>query len=150
MFSTNPMKRIALLLATFALAASPLLQAQDTIPPFPKRPVPKAEGSSTRNVEVADFEKLRADPKWVLLDVRTPKEFAEGHMPGAKHIDFRGKNFLEEVAKLDKSKSYLVYCGAGTRSAKACTQMDGLKFKETVNLLGGYAAWVDAGNKPAK
>lgn len=144
------MKRLPVLLATLSVALSPILHAQDTIPPFPKRPVHKAEGSSTRNVELPAWEKLRSDEKWVVLDVRTPKEFAEGHVPGAKNIDFRGTNFLAEVGKLDRTKSYLVYCGAGTRSAKACTQMDGLKFKETVNLLGGYNAWVEAGNKPSK
>jgi rhodanese-related sulfurtransferase len=138
-----------LLVLLLALAAATPTFAQ-TIPPFPTRPVPKAEGASTHNLELADWEKLRADTNRVVLDVRTADEFAAGHIPGAVNIDFRAKNFVEAVAKLDKSRPYLVYCASGGRSAKACTQMDGLKFKDTANLLGGIKGWEAGGNTPVK
>ena len=143
------MKHLVFLLAALA-TATPALVAQTSIPPFPTRPEPKAEGASTRNLEVAEWNKLRSETNRVVLDVRTPEEFAAGHVPGAINIDFRAKDFIESVAKLDKSKPYLVYCAGGVRSAKACTQMDGLKFKDTSNLLGGFKAWEAAGNQPEK
>ena len=103
-----------------------------------------------RNVDVAEWEKLRKDTKVVVLDVRTAEEFADGHMPGAINLDIRGGKFAETLAGLDKSKTYLVHCAVGGRSAKACGQMDGLKFEKVVNLSGGITAWEAAGNKPIK
>jgi rhodanese-related sulfurtransferase len=64
-------------------------------------------------------------------------------------LDFRAPDFAEKVAKLDKSKTYLVHCAAGGRSARACTKMEGLGFKNVVNLEGGLGAWKDAG-KPVQ
>ena len=103
-----------------------------------------------KNVGVAEFEKLRADKKNVVLDVRTKKEFEEGHMPGAVNVDVNAADFQEKVAKLDKSKTYLVHCAAGVRSAKACDKMSKLDFPKLYNLEGGFRAWEKAGNKPEK
>ena len=103
-----------------------------------------------KNVGVAEFEKLRADKKNVVLDVRTKKEFEEGHKPGAVNVDVNAADFQEKVAKLDKSKTYLVHCAAGVRSAKACDKMSKLDFPKLYNLEGGFRAWEKAGNKPEK
>jgi phage shock protein E len=103
-----------------------------------------------KNVNVAEFEQLRADKKNVVLDVRTPAEFAAGHIPGAIHIDVNGPDFDKKVAALDKSKVYLVHCAAGVRSAKACTAMNKLDFKSLFNLEGGMKAWEKAGHQPEK
>ena len=54
--------------------------------------------------------------KVVVLDVRTPKEFKEGHIPGATNIDFTTPDFEKRIGKLDKSKTYLVHCASGGRS----------------------------------
>jgi rhodanese-related sulfurtransferase len=59
-------------------------------------------------------------------------------------------DFPEKVAKLEKSKTYLVHCGAGVRSAKACDKMSHLAFPKLYNLEGGFKAWETAGNKPEK
>jgi phage shock protein E len=103
-----------------------------------------------RNIDVAEWETLRKDPKVVVLDVRTAEEFADGHMQGAINLDIRGGKFAETLADLDKSKTYLVHCAVGGRSAKACGQMDGLKFEKVLNLSGGITAWEAAGHKPVK
>jgi rhodanese-related sulfurtransferase len=110
----------------------------------------KDETKSFKNVGVAEFEKLRADKKNVVLDVRTKKEFEEGHMPGAVNIDVNAADFQEKVAKLDKSKTYLVHCAAGRRSVKACEKLGTLSFPKLYNLEGGFGAWQKAGNKPEK
>ena len=114
---------------------------------------PSSEAPATkrfRNVDVAEWERLRKDPAVVVLDVRTAEEFAEGHMPGAINLDIRGGKFAETLAGLDKSKTYLVHCAVGGRSAKACGQMDGLKFEKVLNLSGGITAWEAAGNRPIR
>ena len=75
----------------------------------------------------------------VILDVRTDPEVAEGMIEGAIQIDYRGDNFRDEVAKLDKSKTYVVYCRSGGRSAAASQIMsEELGFEKVNNLLGGY------------
>jgi rhodanese-related sulfurtransferase len=112
-----------------------------------------AEASATqrfRNIDVAEWEKLRKDASVMVLDVRTAEEFADGHMPGAINLDIRGGKFAETLAGLDKSKTYLVHCAVGGRSAKACGQMDGMKFEKVLNLSGGITAWEAAGHKAVK
>src|SRR5882762_4954648 len=81
-----------------------------------------------RNIGVDEFDKLRTNKTSVILDVRTPSEFARGHIPGAVNIDWNAKNFTENVAALDKSHTYLVHCASGVRSAKAFEKMGKLNF----------------------
>ena len=111
---------------------------------------PAAEKKAFQSVDVTGFEKLRADRKNVVLDVRTPKEFEEGHIPGAVNLDVNAPDFTEKIAKLDKRQTYLVHCAAGRRSARACDKMSKLDFPKLYNLEGGFRAWEKAGNKPEK
>lgn len=76
-----------------------------------------------------------------LLDVRTPNEVAAGVIDQPIVIDFLGGTFEQEVAKLDRSKTYYVYCRSGKRSVGACETMAALGFKSLVNLEGGILAW---------
>lgn len=132
------MKTLKLIPILACMVAAPLLAAD-------KPPVPP----SVKNVGVEEFDKLRADKKNVVLDVRTPEEFAEGHIPGAVNVDFNAPDFQKKIAELDKSKTYLVHCAGGVRSAKACTAMDKVAFKSVVNLEPGFRAWEKAG-KPVE
>ena len=85
---------------------------------------------------------LQSDEDAVILDVRTPEEVALGKIPGALHIDlYKGQEFIDDVEHLDKTKSYYVYCKAGSRSAQACAIMNQLDIKKTYNLLGGFSQW---------
>lgn len=87
-------------------------------------------------------EQLENDENAVILDVRTEEEFEEGYIPDAVNIDIRqGQGFIDELEKLDKSKTYYVYCRSGARSAQACTIMGQLGFEEAHNLLGGILEW---------
>jgi len=106
--------------------------------------------SVVRNVTVEQFEGLRRGTNTVVLDVRTQAEFVDGHLEGAVLLDYRAADFAEKVAKLDKSKQYLVHCAAGGRSARACTKMETLGFTNLVNLEGGLGAWTDAGKPVVK
>ena len=133
---------LVLCLAGWSLAAA---EAPRSAPG--SKPVAAAKGF--KNIGVEEFDKLRADKQNRVLDVRTPREFATGHMPGAVNIDINAPDFDQKVAALDKSKSYLVHCAAGLRSARACGKMSQLNFSTLYNLEGGFRAWEKAG-KPVE
>ena len=142
------MKNFLCLLA--ASMASLCLPSTAADKPAAKTPAEAPASKRFRNIDVAEWETLRKDPKVVVLDVRTAEEFADGHMQGAINLDIRGGKFAETLAGLDKTKTYLVHCAVGGRSAKACGQMDGMKFEKVLNLSGGITAWEAAGHKPVK
>jgi rhodanese-related sulfurtransferase len=84
--------------------------------------------------------------KPVLLDVRTPGEFTTGTIKGSRNLDFNSPDFEEQIAKLDKSKTYLVYCRSGNRSGQALPMLEKLKLSKLYHLDGGIKAWKGAGN----
>lgn len=78
----------------------------------------------------------------VLIDVRTPKEVAEGKIfTTAMEIDFYSDEFEEQLKGLDKSLDYFVYCKSGGRSGKTCQKMKELGFEKVYNLKGGMTAF---------
>jgi len=135
-----------LLLSLSAATVACVADAKDEKKPSTE----KQEAKAFKNVGVAEFEKLRADKKNIVLDVRTQKEFQAGHIPGAVNIDVNAPDFPEKIAGLEKNKTYLVHCAAGVRSAKACDKMSHLAFPMLYNLEGGFKAWEIAGNQPEK
>ncbi len=99
-------------------------------------------------VTLDEAEKLAADTNnVVVLDVRTRKEFAAGHLAGAKNLDFYAPDFEQQLSKLDKSTPFLVHCATGGRSAEARDKMKALGFKTIYHMDGGYKAWSKAGKK---
>ena len=85
---------------------------------------------------------MEQDENAFLLDVRTEDEVAEGHIPNATNIDIHmGQGFLDAIEKLDKTKSYYVYCRSGGRSGQACAVMNSVGFEKTYNLEGGFMNW---------
>lgn len=100
----------------------------------------KAQGVY-QDINVAEFDKLRADDSYVVIDVRTPREIAAGKIPGAIEMDFHGKTFKQDLSKLPKDTKYLVYCKVGGRSGTAAKQMIGYGFEYVSNLAGGYDKW---------
>ena len=85
------------------------------------------------------------DPTFVILDVRTPGEFAAGHLENAVNLDVNSGTFATDVALMNAGHAYLVYCAAGGRSAQAVNTMEGLGFLELYDMLGGITAWIGAG-----
>lgn len=81
----------------------------------------------------------------VILDVRTPGEFAEGHLAGAVNLDYEAAGFADRLAALDRRVPYLLYCHSGNRSALVREMMRGRGFVEVYEIEGGIAAWVQAG-----
>ncbi len=100
------------------------------------------------NLSPAEFDAaMKASSKAVILDVRTPAEFAEGHIPGAINADIMSPNFPHRVTALDKSKQYFVVCRSGARSSRACSYLAQQGFEASVNLNGGMMSW-SASRKP--
>ena len=140
------MKTIPVLLAAAALLTSPVL-AQNASRVAPAT-VP---AGVAKNVSPDEAEKLlKANPKIVVLDVRTPEEFATGHIAGAKNVDFMAADFAVRVAALDKGRTYLVHCAAGGRSSKALDLMKGENFAALYHLNDGFKAWEKAGKSVVK
>jgi len=96
-------------------------------------------------LNAADFAAKIADKSIVLVDVRTPSEFASGHISGATNIDFESGSFESDIKKLDRSKVYAVYCRSGNRSGQATALMAKNGFATIFNLEGGIINWQNAG-----
>jgi len=79
-----------------------------------------------------------------VIDVRTPAEFAEGHLAGATNLDIEGGAFTAALADLDHDAPYVVYCHSGRRSAMAAQAMIDAGFTDVYDL-GGILDWVGAG-----
>ena len=83
----------------------------------------------------------RDNPDFVILDVRTPEEVAEGYIENAINIDFYSETFRDELDRLDKDKTYLIYCRSGGRSGNTLNIMGGLNFREVYDVSGGMIEW---------
>lgn len=80
-----------------------------------------------------------------VIDVRTPAEFAEGHLDGAVLVDFYDPDFADQLAELDPDVPYVVYCRSGNRSGQTLPLMQQLGFGSALDIGGGILAWADAG-----
>lgn len=98
--------------------------------------------SGFKNIKSEPFkEGLENDDQAELLDVRTPGEYEDAHIPGARLINILGPDFTEQIEQLDKDKAYYVYCRSGSRSASACQYMASIGFRELYNLEEGIIGW---------
>ncbi|MFC1552405.1 rhodanese-like domain-containing protein [Candidatus Latescibacterota bacterium] len=87
---------------------------------------------------------------FIILDVRTPKEYDSGHLANAINMDFNSSDFKEMLATLDKDKPYLVHCRSGGRSSNALKIMREMKFNKVYHMLGGILGWIKAGYPTVK
>jgi rhodanese-related sulfurtransferase len=81
----------------------------------------------------------------VIVDVRTPEEFTEGHIEDAVNLDIYEPSFADDIAALDRDVPYVVYCRSGNRSAQATSLMADLEFRSVIDVDGGVVAWEEAG-----
>lgn len=95
-----------------------------------------------KNIDPKTFaEKIKETPNAQIIDVRTPGEFAAGHIENAVNIDWLGDVFVANAEKLDKSKPVFVYCKTSNRSPSAAAKLEELGFKNIFNLDGGLLKW---------
>ena len=131
------MKRsLTLAMALLISLISTLVHAQTSKPVVPK-------------IDAEQFDKLRQKPGAVVLDVRTPQEFAQGHVPGAVNMDISDPTFRKKLETLDKSKTYLVHCAKGVRSNRAVNLMSSLGLGGLYDYHAGFEDWKKQG-KPVE
>jgi rhodanese-related sulfurtransferase len=101
------------------------------------------------SVSASEFiEELKSKEDIVILDVRTPEEFRQGHVVGAINIDYNSPTFDEDLSSLNMKSSYAIYCRSGNRSAEALSVMEQKGFIWVIDLVGGIEAL--AQNKKAR
>jgi rhodanese-related sulfurtransferase len=96
------------------------------------------------HVKAPEAAKLVQEKKATVLDVRTPEEFKEGHIEGAKNVDFKSPDFAAKLKEMDKSQPYLVHCRAGGRSTSSLKVLKELGFEKIFHLDDGLSAWEEA------
>jgi rhodanese-related sulfurtransferase len=127
---------LAAVVCAFLFLLSSFLRAQGAVEGYPS--LSPAEARET-------ITKRATDPDFILLDVRTRKEFDAERIAGAVVVDYRSPSFRDEMAKLDRSKSYLVYCRTGNRTNGAVKVMRELGFPNVYVFSGGITKWKEAG-----
>lgn len=106
-------------------------------------------GCQQQTVEIIDADKLKElkAEGVVVVDIRTPQEYNQGHIPGVKHIDYRGANFIEEMQKLDVNAPVVIHCASGGRSGNATKQLQEVGFTKIYDYSGGFNDWRKRGEK---
>lgn len=102
------------------------------------------ENISARTASALIEENL-ANPDFIILDIRTPKEFDAGHIDGARNIDFYAQSFATEFRSLDREKTYLIYCRSGNRSKQLMGAVEKMRFKKVFHMRSGLVDWVGQG-----
>ena len=117
------MTRLFSLLTAVLLLGSPRLSSGQSSSP-PKEP------ATPQPISLVAFDKLRLEKRITILDVRSPSEFAAGHVPGATNINVNASDFEKQAATLDKRLPCVVHCAAGVRSARAVAKKSRMGFAE--------------------
>lgn len=90
----------------------------------------------------SDFSKaLKTDSNYIIVDVRTPKEYRHGHMKNAVNVSYFGTSFTDSIKTLNRQKTIYMYCQTQHRSPLASKKMRKLGFKKIVDLKGGFMKW---------
>lgn len=103
----------------------------------------KAQTPKFKSVDVEEFAKVIADTAVVRLDVRTPEEYAAGHIEGAQNIDVLNADFESKASALPKDKVIALYCRSGNRSKRAANILVEKGYK-VIELSTGYNGWASA------
>lgn len=121
-------------------AAGPVLLSQSLL--FPVGSIMKGMITDLGPLESFSLIRDRAlDPDFVILDVRTAGEHELARIEGSVNIDYHSATFEAELQKLDRKKTYLLYCLVGIRSREAAKVMERLGFLEVKNIAGGIREW---------
>ena len=99
----------------------------------------------TPAVAYALIQENTENQDFVIIDVRTPEEYADGHIEKAINLDHYSETFKGELDKLDKDKTYLIYCRAGPLSRMALNIMEDLDFSEVYHIDDGIVEWEKLG-----
>ena len=107
-------------------------------------------GQNKNDIQIDEFKKKIGTENYILVDVRTSEEYADGHLEGALNIDYFSTTFSDDISELGLETPILVYCRSGNRSGKSMKIMYDMGFKEVKNLISGYKGWVSENNSVIK
>lgn len=105
----------------------------------------QATGAGHEVLSPAEFKARMSNVPGTLVDVRTPEEWNEGVIAGARLIDFHGAEFSSTIKQVDAARPVYLYCAAGGRSYKAAQLLENAGYSNVVELDGGMGAWKEAG-----
>jgi phage shock protein E len=146
-------------LALLCMAFTPIFAQEAAKPPAAAQPPTQAPASpvatEVKHLTPVEAQTLleankkavaaKTEEAMVVLDVRTAAENQKERLDGAVNVDFRAKDFAEQLAKLDRKKTYLLHCKSGGRSTSALEKLKALGFAKVYHLDGGLEAWKQAG-----
>ena len=133
-------------IVTLALTASLALAACSATPESTLKETPGSTVPfSGEHVSIDTWTEAAAGEDVIILDVRTPEEYAGGHISGAINVNLNSGSFETDISTLDPDASYAVYCHSGNRSRAAIDIMATLGITKTIGLDGGVGAWTAAG-----
>lgn len=133
---------LAIIGLVFMLATSSSNNDEET-----EKTTQQGSSDSIELVDAQTFQNEIEKEDVVVLDVRTPEEFANGRIAGSQNIDFYAPSFEQQINMLDRDKKYKIYCNSGNRSASTISLMKELGFTNVTELAGGIQAW-NAQNLP--
>ena len=90
-------------------------------------------------------ERMEKSSEIIVVDIRTPEEFAKGHLRKAINFNMNDEGFAKQLAKLDREKTYLMHCRSGGRSTASLPVWNRLGFKNVLHLSSGTLGWAKAG-----
>ncbi len=137
--------RLGLVALMGVMVASFVLVGRGGQPQEPPKPtvvsqiMEKVTPSEARDM----LERNLDNPNFALVDVRTPEEYAEGHIENSSLVDYQSQTFISQMDGLDRGKTYLIYCRTGNRSAKTQDVMRQLGFREVYDMTGGIVQWME-------
>lgn len=102
----------------------------------------KSKNFDYSELTFSEFDKsLKSDSNYIIVDVRTPKEYRNGHMKHALNVSYFGTIFTDSIKKIDRSKTIYMYCQTQHRSPLASKKMKKLGFVKIIDLSGGFMKW---------
>ena len=153
------MKKVSTLFLLFSLSAAVLLSCKSEA----KSPVQPATAQTTvqkqqitqtvsKAISAEQFKQAIESGEVQLVDVRTPREYAQSHIDGAINVNFASPAFVDDMIKagIDKEKPLYIYCLSGARSAAARRKLAAAGFKEVYDMRGGVRSWYQKGYKLVK
>lgn len=105
-----------------------------------KPPLNEKEKSAIHLINPLEFKEKSLNQ--VIIDIRTPQEFQQGHIEGAININYFDANFSNQIEQFDKSKPIFLYCRSGNRTSSASAKIAKLGFNEVYDLKGGMMNWI--------
>ena len=102
-----------------------------------------ALSGTSENISTTSAQQMAKGKNVIILDVRTPEEYARGHLVNARLMNFYDNTFAEQLKTLLRSKTVIIYCKSGSRSDRTLAIMKKLGFYNVYSMLGGFDAWAN-------